>query len=289
MSPQETSKPLQQIIEKAFEKRDAVTPATKGELRDAVETALDLLDKGLERVAVREKGGAWQVQQWLKKAVLLSFRLHNNALMSGAPQGGNWWDKVPSKFYNWGEKDFAQAGFRAAPGAIVRRSAYIAPNVVLMPSFVNLGAHIGEGTMVDTWATVGSCAQIGRNVHLSGGAGIGGVLEPLQAGPTIIEDNCFIGARSEVVEGCIIREGAVLGMGVYIGQSTKIVDRASGEIFYGEVPPFSVVVAGSLPSENAAATMPGGRPAPQLYCAVIVKRVDAKTRAKTSINDLLRA
>jgi len=302
MSPRPTSKPLQDIIEHAFDERDIITPATKGEVREAVETALNLLDKGLERVARREADGTWQVQQWLKKAVLLSFRLHNNALMSGAPQGGNWWDKVPSKFYNWGEKEFAQAGFRAAPGAIVRHSAYIAPNVVLMPSFVNLGAYIGEGTMIDTWATVGSCAQIGSSVHLSGGVGIGGVLEPLQAGPTIIEDNCFIGARSEVVEGCIIREGSVLGMGVYIGQSTKIVDRASGEIFYGEVPPFSVVVAGSLPGEDASAslfagatrqpagaTMPGGRAVPQLYCAVIVKRVDAKTRAKTAINDLLRA
>lgn len=296
----ETHMDLQQSIERAFAERAGITPATKGEAREAVETALELLDKGAARVAERDKDGHWRVRQWLKKAVLLSFRLQENKLQSGAPQSGNWWDKVPSKFHNWQEEDFRQAGFRAVPGAIVRHSAYIAPNAVLMPSFVNLGAYIGEGTMVDTWATVGSCAQIGRHVHLSGGVGIGGVLEPLQAAPTIIEDHCFIGARSEVVEGCIIREGAVLGMGVFIGQSTKIVDRATGRVFYGEVPPYSVVVAGSMlsagsasvsgsGSENKESLMPNGQAAPHLYCAVIVKQVDAKTRAKTSVNELLRA
>jgi 2,3,4,5-tetrahydropyridine-2-carboxylate N-succinyltransferase len=226
------------------------------------------------------------VHQWLKKAVLLSFRLNDMEVVKHGPGNSTWWDKVPSKFENWGEDQFRAAGFRAVPNAVVRHSAYIAPNAILMPSFVNLGAYVGEGTMVDTWATVGSCAQIGKHVHLSGGVGIGGVLEPMQAGPTIIEDNCFIGARSEVVEGCIIREGSVLGMGVFIGKSTKIVDRATGEVSYGEVPPYSVVVAGSMPSANA--TMANGQPAPHLYCAVIVKRVDEKTRSKTGINELLR-
>lgn len=275
---------LEQTIEKAFEARENVNTATKGEIRDAVETALQLLDKGEARVAERQSDGTWHVHQWLKKAVLLSFRLNPMEFISGGPAGSGWWDKVASKFDGWGEAEFQKAAFRAVPNAVVRRSAYIAPNVILMPSFVNLGAYVGDGTMVDTWATVGSCAQIGAHVHLSGGVGIGGVLEPLQAGPTIIEDNCFIGARSEVVEGCIIREGAVLGMGVYIGKSTKIVDRTTGEIFYGEVPPYSVVVAGTMPGKP----LPNGEPGPSLYCAVIVKRVDEKTRSKTSINDLLR-
>ncbi len=275
---------LETIVEKAFEERDTVNASTKGEIREAVEHALDLLDQGKVRVAERESDGTWKVHQWLKKAVLLSFRLNSMGIISGGPDGSNWWDKVPSKFDNWKSEDFQNAGFRAVPNAIVRRSAYIAPNVVLMPSFVNIGAYVGEGTMIDTWATVGSCAQIGKHVHLSGGAGIGGVLEPLQAGPTIIEDNCFIGARSEVVEGCIVREGAVLGMGVFISRSTKIIDRATGEIFYGEVPAYSVVVAGTLPGKP----LPNGEMGPSLYCAVIVKRVDEKTRSKTSVNDLLR-
>lgn len=275
---------LETIVEKAFEERDTVNASTKGEIREAVEHALDLLDQGKVRVAERESDGTWKVHQWLKKAVLLSFRLNSMGIISGGPDGSSWWDKVPSKFDNWKSEDFQNAGFRAVPNAIVRRSAYIAPNVVLMPSFVNIGAYVGEGTMVDTWATVGSCAQIGKHVHLSGGAGIGGVLEPLQAGPTIIEDNCFIGARSEVVEGCIVREGAVLGMGVFISRSTKIIDRATGEIFYGEVPAYSVVVAGTLPGKP----LPSGEMGPSLYCAVIVKRVDEKTRSKTSVNELLR-
>ncbi|MBY3083700.1 2,3,4,5-tetrahydropyridine-2,6-dicarboxylate N-succinyltransferase [Rhizobium laguerreae] len=277
---------LEQIIEAAFDNRDNVNQLTKGEIRDAVEAALDLLDAGKARVAERSSDGAWTVNQWLKKAVLLSFRLNDMDVVKGGSGNSTWWDKVPSKFENWGENQFRAAGFRAVPNCVVRRSAYIAPNAILMPSFVNLGAYVGEGTMVDTWATVGSCAQIGKHVHLSGGVGIGGVLEPMQAGPTIIEDNCFIGARSEVVEGCIIREGSVLGMGVFIGKSTKIVDRTTGEVTYGEVPPYSVVVAGSMPSGNA--TMGNGQPAPHLYCAVIVKRVDEKTRSKTGINELLR-
>ncbi|MBY3031466.1 2,3,4,5-tetrahydropyridine-2,6-dicarboxylate N-succinyltransferase [Rhizobium leguminosarum] len=277
---------LEKIIESAFDNRDYVNTSTKGEVRDAVEAALDLLDAGKARVAERSADGAWTVNQWLKKAVLLSFRLNDMDVVEGGSGNSTWWDKVPSKFENWGENHFRAAGFRAVPNCVVRRSAYIAPNAILMPSFVNLGAYVGEGTMVDTWATVGSCAQIGKHVHLSGGVGIGGVLEPMQAGPTIIEDNCFIGARSEVVEGCIIREGSVLGMGVFIGKSTKIVDRATGEVSYGEVPPYSVVVAGSMPSGNA--TMGNGQPAPHLYCAVIVKRVDEKTRSKTGINELLR-
>ncbi|MEZ5805222.1 MAG: 2,3,4,5-tetrahydropyridine-2,6-dicarboxylate N-succinyltransferase [Rhizobiaceae bacterium] len=275
---------LEGAIEKAFDARDGISASMGGEVRDAVETALNLLDRGEARVAERQADGQWKVNQWLKKAVLLSFRLNAMEIIEGGPGGASWWDKVPSKFSGWGAVDFERAGFRAVPSAVVRRSAYIAPGVVLMPSFVNLGAHVDSGTMVDTWATVGSCAQIGKNVHLSGGVGIGGVLEPLQAGPTIIEDNCFIGARSEVVEGCIVREGAVLGMGVFIGQSTKIVDRATGEVFYGEVPAGSVVVAGTMPGKP----LPNGEPGPSLYCAVIVKRVDEKTRSKTSINELLR-
>ncbi|EIM73135.1 2,3,4,5-tetrahydropyridine-2,6-dicarboxylate N-succinyltransferase [Nitratireductor rhodophyticola] len=275
---------LEKTIEKAFDERDGVSTDTRGEIRDAVETSLHLLDSGKARVAERQEDGSWKVNQWLKKAVLLSFRLNPMQVIKGGPGDAVWWDKVASKFDGWSANEFEKAGFRAVPNAVVRHSAYVAPGVVLMPSFVNLGAYVGEGTMVDTWATVGSCAQIGKNVHLSGGVGIGGVLEPMQAGPTIIEDHCFIGARSEVVEGCIVREGSVLGMGVYIGKSTKIVDRATGEVFYGEVPPYSVVVAGTMPGKN----VPGENWGPSLYCAVIVKRVDEKTRSKTSINELLR-
>jgi 2,3,4,5-tetrahydropyridine-2-carboxylate N-succinyltransferase len=275
---------IEATIEKAFEERDQITTATRGEVREAIDAALGLLDRGEARVAERRDDGTWHVNQWLKKAVLLSFRLNPMEVIKGGPGDAAWWDKVPSKFSGWGAADFEKAGFRAVPSAVVRRSAYVAPGVVLMPSFVNLGAYVDAGTMVDTWATVGSCAQIGKNVHLSGGVGIGGVLEPLQAGPTIIEDNCFIGARSEVVEGCIVREGSVLGMGVFIGKSTKIVDRTTGEVFYGEVPANSVVVAGTLPGKP----LPNGGPGPSLYCAVIVKRVDEKTRSKTSINELLR-
>lgn len=275
---------LEKIITKAFDERDTVSVSTTGEIRDAVAQSLLLLDQGKVRVAEKQADGNWTVNQWLKKAVLLSFRLNPMEIIKGGPGASVWWDKVASKFDGWSADEFTQAGFRAVPNCVVRHSAYIAPNAILMPSFVNLGAYVGEGTMVDTWATVGSCAQIGKNVHLSGGVGIGGVLEPLQAEPTIIEDNCFIGARSEVVEGCIIREGSVLGMGVYIGKSTKIVDRATGEVFYGEVPPYSVVVAGTMPGKN----VPGENWGPSLYCAVIVKRVDEKTRSKTSINDLLR-
>ncbi len=273
-----------EIIEAAFEDRDNVDTGTQGEIRDAVEETLNLLDAGDERVAERGTDGNWAVNQWLKKAVLLSFRLNDMEVIKSGPGEATWWDKVPSKFDGWGENHFRAAGFRAVPNCVVRHSAHIANNVVLMPSFVNLGARVDEGTMVDTWATVGSCAQIGKNVHLSGGVGIGGVLEPLQAGPVIIEDNCFIGARSEVVEGCIVREGAVLGMGVFIGQSTKIVNRATGEISYGEVPPYSVVVAGTMPGKP----MGNGEPGPGLYCAVIVKTVDERTRSKTAINELLR-
>jgi 2,3,4,5-tetrahydropyridine-2-carboxylate N-succinyltransferase len=269
---------LEAAIEAAWEMRDSITPATGGETREAIEETLNALDSGRLRVAERQENGDWHVNQWAKKAVLLGFRVKDMELQDGGPQGGGWWDKVDSKFKGWGESEWRKAGFRAVPDCVVRKSAYIAPGVVLMPSFVNLGAYVDEGTMVDTWATVGSCAQIGKNVHLSGGVGIGGVLEPMQAGPTIIEDNCFIGARSEVVEGCIVREGSVLGMGVFIGKSTKIVDRETGEVFYGEVPPWSVVVAGSMPSKGGV----------NLYCAVIVKRVDAQTRSKTAINDLLR-
>jgi 2,3,4,5-tetrahydropyridine-2-carboxylate N-succinyltransferase len=275
---------LERAIEDAWGAREAITPQTGGAARAAIETTLEALDKGRLRVAERAPDGSWSVNQWAKKAVLLGFRLQDMAPQSGGPQGGGWWDKVDSKFKGWTDHDWRAAGFRAVPSCVVRRSAYIAPGVVLMPCFVNLGAFVDEGTMVDTWATVGSCAQIGRNVHLSGGVGIGGVLEPMQAGPTIIEDNCFIGARSEVVEGCIVREGSVLGMGVFIGKSTKIVDRATGEVSYGEVPPYSVVVAGSL----AGKPFPDGTPGPSLYCAVIVKRVDERTRSKTAINELLR-
>lgn len=268
---------LETTINAAWEARDSITTATRGEVRDAIEATLIALDSGSLRVA-EKRGQDWHVNQWAKKAVLLSFRLNDMAEISGGNGGSNWWDKVPSKFAGWTEADWRKAGFRAVPGSIVRRSAFIGKGVVLMPSFVNLGAFVDEGSMVDGWATVGSCAQIGKNVHLSGGVGIGGVLEPMQAGPTIIEDNCFIGARSEVVEGCIIREGSVLGMGVFIGQSTKIVDRETGTVTYGEVPAGSVVVAGSMPSKNGI----------NLYCAVIVKKVDAQTRSKTSINELLR-
>ena len=279
-----TDTTLAKTIDHAFDSRDDVGPTTKGAVREAVETALAMLDAGKARVAERQGDGQWRVNQWLKKAVLLSFRLNDMSVIAGGPGKAVWWDKVPSKFDRWSDAEFRAAGFRAVPGSIVRRSAYIASNVVLMPSFVNLGAYVDTGTMVDTWATVGSCAQIGKHVHLSGGVGVGGVLEPLQAGPVVIEDNCFIGARSEVVEGVIVREGAVLGMGVYIGMSTKIVDRATGKVFYGEVPPYSVVVSGTMPGKP----MPNGEPGPNLYCAVIVKRVDEKTRSKTSINDLLR-
>jgi len=274
---------LATTIDAAWNYRAAVTPATRGAVREAIEEALAGLDAGLLRVA-EKTGEGWQVHQWLKKAVLLSFRLNDMAPISGGPGGSTWWDKVDSKFVGMGENAFAAAGFRAVPGAIVRRSAFVAKNVVLMPSFVNVGAYVDEGTMVDTWATVGSCAQIGKHVHLSGGVGIGGVLEPLQANPTIIEDNCFIGARSEVVEGVIVGEGSVLSMGVFISASTKIIDRATGAVHVGKVPPFSVVVPGSLPGKP----LPDGTPGPSLYCAVIVKTVDAQTRAKTSINDLLR-
>ncbi len=274
---------LQATIDAAWEARESISAATKGEVRDAVEAALTALDSGALRVAAKA-GGAWQVQQWLKKAVLLSFRLNDMSEIPGGPGGAHWWDKVPSKFAAWDATRFRAAGFRAVPGAIVRRSAYIAPGVVLMPSFVNVGAYVDSGTMVDTWATVGSCAQIGKNCHLSGGVGIGGVLEPLQAEPVIIEDNCFIGACSEVVEGVIVEEGCVLSMGVFISATTRIVDRATGEIFRGRVPAYSVVVPGNLPG----GAYPDGSPAPSLYCAVIVKRVDERTRAKTSINELLR-
>jgi 2,3,4,5-tetrahydropyridine-2-carboxylate N-succinyltransferase len=269
---------LEAAIEAAWDARDAITPATKGETRDAIQDTLSALDSGTLRVAERRDSGDWHVNQWAKKAVLLSFRLTDMTPIEGGNGGTTWWDKVPSKFAGWDEKQWRKAGFRAVPGSIVRRSAFIGKGVVLMPSFVNIGAYVDEGSMVDGWATVGSCAQIGKNVHLSGGVGIGGVLEPMQAGPTIIEDNCFIGARSEVVEGCIVREGSVLGMGVFIGQSTKIVDRETGEVMYGEVPPYSVVVAGSMPTKNGI----------NLYCAVIVKRVDERTRSKTGINELLR-
>jgi 2,3,4,5-tetrahydropyridine-2-carboxylate N-succinyltransferase len=278
------AKDLQATIDDAFEKRADITPATKGAVRDAVETALDLLDRGEARVAERGGNGAWSVNQWLKKAVLLSFRLSDNGPIAGAPGNSTWWDKVPTKFEGWDAARFKAAGFRAVPGSVVRRSAYIAPNVVLMPSFVNLGAYVDSGTMVDTWATVGSCAQIGKNCHISGGAGIGGVLEPLQAGPVIIEDNCFIGARAEVAEGVVVREGSVLSMGVYLGASTTIIDRDTGETMRGEVPPYSVVVSGTMPGKP----LKNGQPGPNLYCAVIVKRVDEKTRSKTSINELLR-
>jgi 2,3,4,5-tetrahydropyridine-2-carboxylate N-succinyltransferase len=274
---------LQQAIEAAWEAREGVSSATKGEVRDAVEAALEMLDKGEARVA-EKKDGAWVVNQWLKKAVLLSFRLNDMGLIAGGPAGSFYWDKVAPKFEGWTEADFKKGGFRVLPGAYVRKSAFIAPGAVLLPSFVNLGAYVGSGTMVDTWATVGSCAQIGKHCHISGGAGIGGVLEPLQAGPVIIEDNCFIGARAEVAEGVQVGEGSVLSMGVYLGASTTIIDRATGDRFFGKVPPYSVVVSGTMPGKP----LPDGTPGPNLYCAVIVKRVDEKTRSKTSINDLLR-
>ena len=269
---------LQQVIDEAWDSRDSIGADTRGEVRQAVDAALAALDCGEARIA-EKVDGEWTVHQWLKKAVLLSFRLNPMELIGGGPGGAHWWDKVPSKFAGWGDKEFREAAFRAVPGAIVRRGAFIAPGAVLMPSFVNIGARVGEGTMVDTWATIGSCAQIGRNVHVSGGAGIGGVLEPLQAGPVIIEDDCFIGARSEVAEGVVVEQGSVLSMGVFLGASTKIVERATGEIFYGRVPAYSVVVPGALPSKDAG---------PALACAVIVKRVDERTRSKTSINELLR-
>jgi 2,3,4,5-tetrahydropyridine-2-carboxylate N-succinyltransferase len=274
---------LKTFIDSAFEHAAEITPETKGVVRDAVEEVLNLLDQGELRIAEKQ-GGAWIVNQWLKKAILLSFRLNEPHRIEGGPGGASWWDKVPTKFTKWKAKDFKEAGFRVVPGAVVRHSAYIAPGVVLMPSFVNLGARVESGTMIDTWATVGSCAQIGKNVHLSGGAGIGGVLEPLQANPVIIEDNCFIGARAEVAEGVIVGEGSVLSMGVYIGQSTKIIDRQTGFVHQGRVPPYSVVVSGTMPGKPLTDESPG----PSLYCAVIVKTVDEKTRAKTSINELLR-
>jgi 2,3,4,5-tetrahydropyridine-2-carboxylate N-succinyltransferase len=279
---------LADTIDAAFRDRAAITAQTGGEVRAAVDEALGLLDCGKLRVAERlgdeDSAKAWRVNQWLKKAVLLSFRLNDMTVISGAPGGAHWWDKVPSKFEDWGKAEFEQAGFRAVPTCVVRRSAYIAPGVVLMPSFVNLGAYVDSGTMVDTWSTVGSCAQIGKNVHLSGGVGIGGVLEPLQANPTIIEDDCFIGARSEVVEGVVVGRGSVIAMGTFISASTKIIDRSTGAVYTGYVPPYSVVVSGALPGK----ALPDGSPGPSLYCAVIVKIVDQRTREKTAINELLR-
>jgi 2,3,4,5-tetrahydropyridine-2-carboxylate N-succinyltransferase len=283
MSQNMNTAELQSAIEAVWEERQGISAGTTGVVRDTVEKTLDLLDKGEVRVAEKGPDG-WTVNQWLKKAVLLSFRLNDMVPISGAPGGATWWDKVPSKYAGMTPDDFRRAGFRAVPGSIVRRSAYIAPGVVLLPSFVNLGAYVDEGTMVDAWATVGSCAQIGKNCHISGGAGIGGVLEPLQAGPVIIEDNCFIGARAEVAEGVLVGEGSVLSMGVYLGASTTIIDRATGEKYFGKVPPYSVVVSGTMPGKP----LPDGSPGPNLYCAVIVKQVDAKTRSKTSINELLR-
>ncbi|MBA4165237.1 MAG: 2,3,4,5-tetrahydropyridine-2,6-dicarboxylate N-succinyltransferase [Erythrobacter sp.] len=274
---------LEQAIEAAWERRETITPAD-ADLRETVSRAIELLDGGMARVAEPDGAGGWKVNQWLKKAVLLSFRLNDNQVMPGGSAGGPAFDKVPSKFEGWGENRFREAGFRVVPGAVARKGAFIGRGVVLMPSFVNIGAYVDEGTMVDTWATVGSCAQIGRNVHISGGAGIGGVLEPLQAGPVIIGDGAFIGARAEVAEGVRVGEGAVLSMGVYLGASTKIVDRATGEVHRGAVPPFAVVVPGAMPGKP----LPDGSPGPSLYCAVIVKTVDAQTRAKTGINELLR-
>ena len=272
------NKELENVIETSWESRDEINEKTGGKTKEAVEQTLNLLGNGTLRVAEKKVSGEWVVNQWTKKAVLLSFRLREMELQTGGPQNSTWWDKVDSKFKDWGETEWKKKNFRAVPNTVVRASAFSGENVVLMPSFVNLGAYVDSGTMVDTWATVGSCAQIGKNVHLSGGVGIGGVLEPMQASPTIIEDNCFIGARSEIVEGCIVREGAVVGMGVFIGKSTKIFNRETGETTYGEIPPYSVVVSGSIPSKGGV----------NLYCAVIVKQVDEKTRSKTSINDLLR-
>ena len=280
---------IKSVIDRVFDNNEDVNPNTSGEIKVAIETALDCLDKGELRVAEPLGNSKWQVNQWLKKAVLLSFKINDMDVISGGPQSKNrgstnWWDKIPSKFSGWNKKEFKQAGFRAVPGSVVRHSAYIAPSVVLMPSFVNIGAYVDSGSMIDTWATVGSCAQIGKNVHISGGAGIGGVLEPIQAGPVIIEDDCFVGARSEVAEGVVIETGAVLSMGVFIGASTKVVDRNTGEVFVGRVPAYSVVVPGSLPGKS----LPDGSQGPSLYCAVIVKKVDAQTRSKTSVNELLR-
>ena len=280
---------IKSVIDRVFDNNEAVNSNTSGEIRVSIETALDCLDKGELRVAEPLGNSKWQVNQWLKKAVLLSFKINDMDVISGGPQSPNsgptnWWDKIPSKFSGWNKKEFKQAGFRAVPGSVVRHSAYIAPSVVLMPSFVNIGAYVDSGSMIDTWATVGSCAQIGKNVHISGGAGIGGVLEPIQAGPVIIEDDCFVGARSEVAEGVVIETGAVLSMGVFIGASTKVVDRNTGEVFVGRVPAYSVVVPGSLPGKS----LPDGSQGPSLYCAVIVKKVDAQTRSKTSVNELLR-
>ena len=272
------NKELENVIDTSWESRDEINEKTVGKTKEAVEQTLNLLGNGTLRVAEKKASGEWAVNQWTKKAVLLSFRLREMELQKGGPQDSTWWDKVDSKFKGWGKTEWRQRNFRAVPNTVVRASAFIGENVVLMPSFVNLGAYVDSGTMVDTWATVGSCAQIGKNVHLSGGVGIGGVLEPMQASPTIIEDNCFIGARSEIVEGCIVREGAVVGMGVFIGKSTKIFNRETGETTYGEIPPYSVVVSGSIPAKGGV----------NLYCAVIVKQVDEKTRSKTSINDLLR-
>lgn len=274
---------LESIVNEAWDNRASLSGATTGAMRDAVQAALDGLDAGNLRVA-EKINGAWQVKQWLKKAVLLSFRLVDSGLITGGPDGAAWWDKVPSKFIGWDAAHFTEAGFRAVPNCTVRHSAYIAPKAVLMPCFINVGARVGEGTMIDTWVTVGSCAQVGANCHISGGVGLGGVLEPLQANPVIIEDNCFVGARSEIAEGVIVEEGAVISMGVFIGASTKIIDRASGEIFMGRVPAYSVVVPGTLPGKP----LPNGEAGPSLSCAVIVKRVDQQTRAKTSVNDLLR-
>ena len=278
------------IIERVFDNNEDINPNTTGEVKQAIDLALNYLDKGELRVADPIGNSQWKVNQWLKKAVLLSFKINDMDIISGGPQSvnngpANWWDKVPSKFSGWGKEEFKTAGFRAVPGCVVRHSAFIAPSVVLMPSFVNIGAYVDTGSMIDTWATVGSCAQIGKNVHISGGAGIGGVLEPLQANPVIIEDDCFIGARSEIAEGVIVKQGSVISMGVYIGASTKIIDRETGEIHFGEIPPYSVIVPGSLPGKS----LKNGEIGPSLYCAVIVKKVDAKTRSKTSINDLLRS
>ena len=280
---------IKSIIDRVFDNNEDVNSSTSGEVRDSIEIALDCLDKGKLRVADPLGSSNWQVNQWLKKAVLLSFKINDMDVISGGPQSvnndpANWWDKIPSKFSGWNKEEFKQAGFRAVPGSVVRHSAFIAPSVVLMPSFVNIGAYVDSGSMIDTWATVGSCAQIGKNVHISGGAGIGGVLEPIQAGPVIIEDNCFVGARSEVAEGVVIETGAVLSMGVFIGASTKVIDRNTGEVFVGRVPAYSVVVPGSLPGKP----LPDGSQGPSLYCAVIVKKVDAQTRSKTSVNELLR-
>ena len=280
---------IKSVIDRVFDNNEDVNPSTSGEVRDSIETALDCLDKGELRVAEPLGSSNWKVNQWLKKAVLLSFKINDMDVISGGPQSvnnnpANWWDKIPSKFSGWDKEEFKQAGFRAVPGSVVRHSAFIAPSVVLMPSFVNIGAYVDSGSMIDTWATVGSCAQIGKNVHISGGAGIGGVLEPIQAGPVIIEDNCFVGARSEVAEGVVIETGAVLSMGVFIGASTKVIDRNTGEVFVGRVPAYSVVVPGSLPGKP----LPDGSQGPSLYCAVIVKKVDAQTRSKTSVNELLR-